>query len=506
MPKQSKNIANFFLNSVKNYKDNTAISSSDFSYTYEQVFNEAVILSKLINKKLGNSKLKPIIIIVENSPKSLIGILAVIFSGNIYCPVEIKAGKDRISSIKNTLGSPLTINGLEDNIDFIKIDLNYEIGLDENKIRNNLNESIDYVSNSISNIISTDPCYVIFTSGSTGLPKGVTVSHQGVIDYINWAQDTYNFNSSDIFGSQAPLIFDNSTLDIYAAFNAGASIDFVPREYFSFPIKLKEYLILKNISVIFWVPSVYTIFYKFDVFRDIDDLKLRLCLFAGEVMPATTLKYWMKKLPDAFFSNLYGPTEITVDCTYYNVPPSFDGDDVPIGVVCSNSDIIIVDDNNVPSTKGELLVRGEGVALGYWGDTKKTEESFIQNPVHNNYRDIVYRTGDIVSVKNGLIYYKGRADNQIKLHGYRIELSEIESIIQEYPKITYAICGFDHERSIIWLIYSGDVNKKDINTYMKPKLPDYMIPRYIKNVEEIPLLPNGKLDRKFAENFYKENL
>ena len=187
------------------------------------------------------------------------------------------------------------------------------------------------------------------------------------------------------------------------------------------------------------------------------------------------------------------------------MPSDFDEDDVPIGIACSNTNIIVVDENNTPASDGELLIRGEGVALGYWGDKTKTNKAFIQNPTHDNYRDVVYRTGDLVSVKNGLIYYKGRADNQIKLHGYRIELSEIESIAQGYTKIKYAICGFDQNNLRIWLIYSGDVSKVELLEYIKPKLPDYMIPKFIKMIPDIPLLSNGKLDRKFIENHYKEN-
>lgn len=500
-----KNISSFFLNSLINYPNNIAISDENKCYTYEEIFYETLSLTKSINSRLNNKKLEPIIILVENSPKSLIGILAIIFSGNIYCPIEIKVGKERIDSIQNTLKNELTINGLNKKIDNFIVDIEYKIGLDEGKERFNFNESLEYVNRSVRSVISTDPCYVIFTSGSTGVPKGVTVSHQGVIDYIKWAQQTYNFKSSDIFASQAPLIFDNSTLDIYAAFNAGASLNFVPREFFSFPIKLKEYLIDKEISVIFWVPSVYTIFYKFDVLSNFNNSKLRICLFAGEVMPASSLKYWIEKIPNALFSNLYGPTEITVDCTYFNVPSDFDEDDVPIGIACSNTNIIVVDENNTPASDGELLIRGEGVALGYWGDKIKTNKAFIQNPTHDNYRDVVYRTGDLVTVKNGLIYYKGRADNQIKLHGYRIELSEIESIAQGYTKIKYAICGFDQNNLRIWLIYSGDVSKVELLKYIKPKLPDYMIPKFIKMIPDIPLLSNGKLDRKFIENHYKEN-
>ena len=209
----------------------------------------------------------------------------------------------------------------------------------------------------------------------------------------------------------------------------------------------------------------------------------------------------MNKLPNARFINLYGPTEITVDCTYYEVDREFDDDEfIPIGRDCRNKQILVFNDENrlvEVGEPGELCVRGSGVALGYYNNQEKTEEVFVQNPLHNLYEDRIYRTGDIVKYnEHGEIEFVSRKDFQVKHKGNRIELGEIEVAINSIPTVTNAACIFDKLNDKIILFYTtSDGQEIDIINNVKDRIPVYMFPEEIKRLEQMPYNLNGKIDR-----------
>jgi amino acid adenylation domain-containing protein len=353
-----------------------------------------------------------------------------------------------------------------------------------------------------SDVIDCDPCYILFTSGSTGTPKGVTISHRSIIDYIEWADSVYKLKENDIVGNQAPLFFDNSTLDLYFAFKVGAGLDIIDEALFMFPHKLMSHLESRAVTFIFWVPSILSLLVGSGALAASSHrLALKNVLFAGEVMPAGTLKAWMAELPDAVFSNLYGPTEITVDCTYYIVPQGWNGDAVPIGRACRNSDVLIIDDHGnrcVSGQAGELCVRGSSLALGYWGDVERTQKVFVQNPLHSRYNDLVYRTGDIVSAdSDGVHHFIGRRDGQIKRHGYRIELGEIEAVASKVSGLANCCVIYDEVSTSLILAYESekDVSAQDLRKLLVASLPKYMVPSRFERLELMPRLGSGKLDR-----------
>ena len=204
--------------------------------------------------------------------------------------------------------------------------------------------------------IDTDPVYSIFTSGSTGIPKGVVVSHRGVIDYIDWAIETFHIDSTSVIGNQAPFYFDNSTLDIYLMYATGATLNIIPDTFFAFPAKLVEYLDEKKITFVFWVPFVLVNMANFKILDSRKPQYLRDVFFAGEVMPNKHLNYWRRNMPECRYVNLYGPTEITVDCTYYTVEREFNDDEpLPIGFPCKNSDVLILNADFKPCVVLSLI-------------------------------------------------------------------------------------------------------------------------------------------------------
>jgi D-alanine--poly(phosphoribitol) ligase subunit 1 len=350
--------------------------------------------------------------------------------------------------------------------------------------------------------VDTDPAYIIHTSGSTGVPKGVVIPHRGIIDYIEWARECYRVTEADTIGNQAPFHFDNSTLDLYLCFSTGATLVIIPEELFLFPIKLIEYVARQEIRLIFWVPSVLAAVANTDVLSKTALPRLTKILFAGEVMQNRHLNYWRRHFPDALFSNLYGPTEITVDCTYYLVDRPFaDSDPLPIGVPCRNSDVLILNDRNLPAAtgeRGELCVRGSSLALGYWNNPEKTAAAFVQNPLNPHYPERIYRTGDIVwRDGRGEIYYAGRNDHQIKHLGYRIELGEIETAALAIPEIRNVCVIYDYARTQIVMFYEApqELSSGVMRKALLERLSKYMLPSVFVCVNELPLNANGKIDR-----------
>ena len=255
-----------------------------------------------------------------------------------------------------------------------------------------------------------------------------------------------------------------------------------------------------KINTIFWVPTVLSRVADLGILDKCDIDCLRNVLFAGEVMPTRQLNVWRKRLPKALFANLYGPTEITVDCTYYIVNRDIrDDESVPIGIPCRNTDILVLNaDNQLVKVgeKGELCVRGSSLALGYYNNSEKTDAAFVQNPLNTLYRELIYRTGDIVHYnERNEIIYDGRKDSQIKHTGHRVELGEIETAVSGIQEILSNCCVHNVVKDLLVLFYVGDVDEQSIRKYLSSHLPDYMLPNAYVKLPCMPLNMNGKIDR-----------
>ncbi|MBQ4030794.1 MAG: AMP-binding protein, partial [Bacilli bacterium] len=225
-------------------------------------------------------------------------------------------------------------------------------------------------------------------------------------------------------------------------------------------------------------------------------------LFSGEVMPIKHLNKWMEALPKATFVNVYGPTEITCNCTYHVIDRNREYDKyIPIGEAFENERVFLLDDNDKlitePNVKGEICVSGTCLALGYFNNKEETDKHFVQNPLNKNYIELIYRTGDLgmYNEQNELVF-QGRKDFQIKYNGHRIELEEIEKAMMKVEGIERACCLFDEEKQKLYGFYVGTMDKAELHSSLKETLPVYMIPGILKQVEEMPLTKNGKIDRK----------
>ncbi len=225
-------------------------------------------------------------------------------------------------------------------------------------------------------------------------------------------------------------------------------------------------------------------------------------LFSGEVMPYKHLMNWQQHLPEAMLVNLYGPTEITCNCTYHILESGRDySGGIPIGRPFDNEDVFLLDDKNELITEsgkaGEICVRGTALALGYYASPEQTAKHFVQNPLNSFYPDIIYRTGDLGTYnENGELVFSGRKDFQIKYMGHRIELEEIEHSMAAIDGVERCVCIFDEKKSKLKGYYIGTIDKAQLHTIMKSSLPVFMVPGILRQVESMPLTKNGKIDRK----------
>ncbi|TKX28019.1 amino acid adenylation domain-containing protein, partial [Campylobacter estrildidarum] len=440
---------------------------------------------------------KAILIILPKGIDCLISFFGVALSGNFYTLLDEKSPKERIEKVIEVLKPKLLITSKE-----LKLNLNLPTLYTQDFQSFNIDENL--ITKAKEKHIDTNLLYVLFTSGSTGIPKGVSIAHKSVIDYTFWFCDEFDINKNDILANQVQFYFDVSVSDIMATVFKGATLHIIPNHIFAFPAKVLQYLEQEKISTIFWVPSVLIYFANEKGLKKYPLNSLKKILFAGEIMPNKQLNIWRKHLPQSLFANLYGPTEITIIACFHIINRPFKDDELlPIGKACKNTELLVFDENmNYISPKeigkkGELYIRGTSLSLGYYNDKEKTKKAFIQNPLHDNYLDLLYKTGDIVAYNEfeELLCY-GRADNQIKYMGHRIELGEIESIINSHDKVRNSACIFKEE--IICFYESKE--EIDFRIFLKDKLPLYMIPKHFKRIDSFKLNQNGKIDR----NYYKE--
>lgn len=439
---------------------------------------------------------------LEKSAPALAAVLGAVYAGNFYSFLDLRQPRPRIQEICETL-DPLVIicdeksyEQAHEMIDTSKYRLVQLNDLFEHEISHERLRDIRHL------VCDIDPLYVNFTSGSTGTPKGVVVSQRSVIDFIPVFCKTFGMDADDRFANQAPFDFDVSVKDIYSCLYLGASLEIIPRDYFSYPTKLMDYLVDRKVTTLVWAVSALSFVAIMNAFDYKTPQTIKRVLFSGEVMPIKQLKKWRRYLPHAQYVNLYGPTEITCNCTYYPITRDFEkGEVIPIGTPFDNERVFLLDENNqqilTPGVEGEICVSGTALGIGYLCDEAKTSAAFMQNPLQKAWLEPMYRTGDLgVLDEAGNFIYTSRKDHQIKHLGHRIELGDIESASMGIDGVEQAACTYDAVKHRLHLFYMGACEKDALGVELHKLLPQFMIPNTINKLDQLPLTKNGKIDRQ----------
>ncbi|MCM1261270.1 MAG: amino acid adenylation domain-containing protein [Butyrivibrio sp.] len=498
------NVLKYLNNIVKEKPDKTAFSDGNQSLSFKEVYD----LSRSIGSFLHNKGIykKPIVVFMRKSPQEVAAFFGVVTGGNFYVPIDEEMPSGRIQLILDNVCSPLVICDK----DTVEIAGNFDlkggaaISYDE-MVKTEIDDAA--LETIYRKAIDTDPIYIVFTSGSTGIPKGVAACHRSVIDYIEQLSEVLEFNEDTVFGNQAPLYFDACLKELYPTLKFGATTYLIPRNLFSRPIALMEYLNTYKINTICWVVSALTLVSAFDTFSTVKPEYLHTVAFGSEVFPIKQLKIWRNVLPDAAFTNLYGPTEGTGMCCYYKVERELADDEaVPIGQPFPNREILLLKEDGQPAAdkeEGEICIRGTSLTLGYYNDAARTSEAFVQNPLNAAYPELIYKTGDIGRMnENGELVFVSRKDYQIKHMGHRIELGEIEVNAAMVKGVRMTACIYDEKKSKIVLYFVGERSEKELTVELKLKLPRYMLPNRTIKVEELPFTANGKIDRVTLKKTY----
>ena len=497
-------VLDYLDNSVLHYADKCAVICEYNRITYKELNDLSIQLAAAIISKIGKVRQRPILLFMDKSIPCVVSIYAILRTGNIYVPTDIKTPLERIKKILEVMGFDIIISTEKEASILQNMGYEGEILIYEELLRHDFQEiELEMIHDIRTTIMDTELMYLLFTSGSTGVPKAVAVMHRSVVDYIDAFLDDSGMCNTDVVGNQTPFYADMSLKDFMSLY-VGGTLVIIPQRYFMTPKKLLGYIDDNKVTMIMWVPTAYRLVSQFDGLSKIRPSELRKFVFSGEAMPVPVFRYWTNyyHIAECEYIQLYGPTEITGACTSYHIYEGYeDGETIPIGKPFRNTGILLLDeDGNVITDvgmPGEICVYGTCLAAGYYNNEEKTRDCFVQNPMISGYSSLMYKTGDLAKYdKNWNLIFISRKDYQIKHGGKRIELGEIEAAGQSSGQVKACCCVHLPEEDVIAMLYTGESELQDIKKCLAESVPKYMIPtKYIK-LEELPMLPNGKLDRK----------
>lgn len=493
--------------------DKIYLQDEEESVTYSQCKARAMRLGYALYKELDGARNRPVMLFMDKSCRCIVSMLGVLYSGNFYIPMDTKTPLDRLESILQTLGNAAVVTTEKDSKSLSKIGYAGDMLVYEDLLNKWHSDAVeDTVSRIKNGIVDTDLMYVLFTSGSTGIPKGVAAMHRSVIDYIESSITCIGIEEKDIIGNQGPFYTDIPLRDAYMTLKAGATVCIVPQRFFMSPKKLLQYLDDYNVTNLMWVPTAYQLISQFEALSKLKPRSIRKLLFVGEAIPVPVFQYWRKNYPDAEYRQLYGPSEVTGVCTYYRITRDYDnGETIPVGKPFPNTGILLLDEDDheiAPSNTsamGEICVYGTCLTAGYYNEPEKTRKVFVQNPTITAYPSLMYRTGDLARYdEEGNLVFISRKDYQIKHGGRRIELGEVETAFQAVDGIKAVCCVQNRREDKLVLYYIGEIPEEKMSLAVNNRLPKYMVPAVYRKMDELPALPNGKLNRKQVDQWANE--
>ena len=483
------NILEYLRPGLELSADRIAVRDRNTRYRARELVSRARRLGKTL-ADLGVSG-KAVGVVAGRNADTVVSILAVLFAGAYYVPIDPDAPEGKKAAIFSESRMRVLIGPEGGAPAFDGAYVAYDDLADE---------ECPYPSTD-----ADAPLSVFYTSGSTGKPKGVRKSHAAMIAFVESYAREFGFDAADVVGNQTPFFFDASSKDLYAALRFGMTLEILPAELFAMPPSLIEYMNERRVSVIAWVPTALSVVAQVKTFSYVKPLYLKKVFFVGEVMPAKTLNAWMDALPGAEFVNLYGSSEMAGVCCFYRVTRRLEaGETLPIGKPLAHCRVTLERPDGgaitAPGETGEIVAESPSLADGYESDGERTRARFRER---NGVR--AFYTGDLARYDaDGNLVFVSRSDFQIKHMGRRIELGEIEAAADGLGPVRECACVYDAEKKRIslfcTLLPGGDATPKDIRALLKPLLSAYMLPGRVVILDALPRNANGKIDRNTLSN------
>ena len=475
-----------------------AVVSENQHLTYRELNNRA---NKIAHYLLSVG-VRPEVLVgicVERSPLMVMGLLGILKAGGAYVPLDPRLPQERLTfmledaqiSVLLTEQSLLESDSIQGIPQTICLDTDWEIIARQSE------------SNPAPGVVADNLAYVIYTSGSTGKPKGVMLSHRSLCNHMFWMQATFPLTEKDKVLQKTPFSFDASVWEFYAPLLAGAQLLLAKPGGHQDSAYLLKLIAEHKVTTVQLVPSLLQMLLEQGGIETCDSLKHVFC--GGEALPVALQEGLLTNL-NVNLHNLYGPTEACIDATAWTCKRGIDGL-VPIGRPISNTQIYILDRHGQPvpiGVTGELHIGGAGLARGYFNRPELTAERFIPNPFSNELGARLYKTGDLARyLPDGNIEFLGRIDRQVKIRGFRIELEEIEAVLSQHPSVRQTVVTTwedlsGNKRLVAYVVPNQEsgITTNELRSFLKQRLPEYMVPVTNVFLESLPLTPNGKVDRR----------
>ncbi len=495
---EDKCIHQLFETQVEKSPDAFAVIYEDDKLTYRELNERSNQLAHYLRKQgVGPDVL--VGICIDRSIEMIVSLLGILKAGGAYIPLEPAYPQERLEHMidDSKAGILLSEEYLLDYLPETVVKKVY-LGRDRDVISRCSTENISNLTN------ADNLAYIIYTSGSTGDPKGVAIEHKAVVNQLYWRQELLRLDNNDLVLQKTPYSFDVSVWELFMPLMFGSRLLIAKPEGHKDPAYLIKLIQEQEVTTLHFVPSMLQIFLESTGVEKCTSIKC--VISSGEVLSFDLQNRFFSSLTAQLY-NLYGPTEATVDASFWDCRKNLLQKIVPIGYPISNYKLYILDKHLQPvpiGVSGELFIGGVGLARGYINRTDLTAERFIDNPFFKNNNERLYKTGDMASyLPDGAIKFLGRTDYQVKLRGFRIELGEIEAVLVRYPGVEQVVVMAREDEPGNKLLVVYFVSEKgfepvtsELRNFLKKQLPEYMIPSFFILLESLPIMPNGKVDRK----------
>lgn len=482
-----------FEDTVDQFPNNIAVRSAHFSYTYASLDATANQIARDLRQQ-GVTTGDCVVMMLPRSEHVYAVMLGILKSGAAYVPIDPDYPMDRVTFITHDSGAKIfiTTEDIKNRLDAFDLSFSdiHAVTLLDDLLCSVASQ--DRLEKDDIDVTDSDLSYLIYTSGTTGRPKGCQIEHRNICALIRAESDAFGISSSDIVFQGFSVAFDASLEEIWAAFAHGASLFVGTKGIMQSGNYLATILADAGVTVLSCVPTLLAMV-------DQDIPTVRILIFGGEVCPPDLVSRWHR--PGRVIYNTYGPTEATVVATLAVMHPD---EPVTIGKPLANYNARVVDENLnevAPGVEGELMIGGVGVVRGYLNRPELNAQKFVTTAQYSGRLERFYRTGDLVRLNHaGDLEFLGRADDQIKIRGFRVELSEIDSLLLQCPGVLAAATSYLKDQQLIagFIVVRHDmtIDRSFIRAYLLEKLPPFMVPAFLDVVAVIPTLTSGKVDRK----------